>query len=240
MMERIRAGLKGVWNAVLSLLYPGDVSCLCCAAALDEREEDGVCPICWEALEALEAVQAQYEREHDTVLPGLEDVCAAYPYRGQARELIHRLKYDGLRGAAVPLAKAMALLPLGEADVLVPVPTSKRRIRRRGYNQSELLCRELSAIWGMPMRCALERTKERPSQTKLSGEARLKNLVGCMQAGEDVKGLRILLIDDVLTTGATACEAARALYTAGAQSVSVCVCASTAANEPHKKDVLPF
>lgn len=118
------------------------------------------------------------------------------------------LKFESVRAAALPLAQAMSALPLGESDALVPVPTTRRRLRQRGFNQARLLAEHLGEIWGMPVLPALSRKDEHTAQMKLSAESRRSNLADCMRSDASVSGKRILLVDDVLTTGSTASEAA--------------------------------
>ena len=137
------------------------------------------------------------------------------------------LKFNSVRAAALPLARAMSSLPLGVYDALVPVPTTRRRLRQRGFNQAQLLAERLGEIWGMPVLPALSRRDEHAAQTKLSAENRRRNLEGCMEADSAVRGLRALVVDDVLTTGSTASEAARALLAAGAARVGLVTAAKT-------------
>lgn len=221
------------------LLFPERTGCLCCGRALG-GEEDGLCAACAQALEALEARQEENERQGmGEIAPGLAYVHAAYPYEGQARTLILRLKFESVRAAAVPLARAMCVLPAGEEDVIVPVPTTRRRLRQRGFNQAALLAGEIARELGMPVENALVRGDERAAQSTLSAGGRRRNLVGCMQAAADVSGKRVLLVDDVYTTGSTAQEAARALLEAGARSVGM-LSAARASAPDGRANRLPF
>lgn len=225
------------------LLFPQDVLCLCCERALGEDAEDGVCPACARALNALAAAQESWEREARAVLPkGIAYVHSAFAYDAQARTLIRRLKYDSIRAAAVPLAGGMAILPADEEEILVPVPTDESRRRKRGFNQATLLADQLAARWGMPMCEALTRVRRCAPQTGLNEKQRRENLVGCMTVSErsmpKIRGKRILLIDDVYTTGSTASEAARALLAAGAGSVGVLTAARAGLGK--KNENVPF
>ena len=225
--------LERLLAAADSLLYPDEVACLCCGRALGEGERV-VCARCREALCELEERQA--EREEQGMEPcaqGLSYVYAAFPYEGAARQLILRLKFSSLRAAAEPLAEAMATLPAGEEDLLVPVPTTARRERERGFNQAQVLAQRLARAWGMEMADALVRFDERTPQAALGAQARREHLRGVMRADERVRGRRVLLVDDVYTTGATACEAARALLAAGALSVGM-LTAARATGEDEK------
>lgn len=217
-MNKLQTYIKALISALLDLLYPKDVLCLCCDRVIAPDAQDGLCPACVEELEELEAWQ---QTQEIVPAPGIVRAAAAYPYTAQARRLIIRLKYEHVRDAAVPLARAMAMLPGGEADALVPVPTTKRRLRARGYNQAQVLAELVARETGMPVSAAITRTDERAAQVKLSGQSRRQNLTGTMKADERIKGKRVLLIDDVYTTGSTAAEAARALLDAGALSVEV-------------------
>lgn len=183
-------------------LFPERVACLCCDAALGGDDQSGLCPGCAQALSRLAG-------EIEALPPpaGIDEALAAFPYADQPRQLILMLKFNSVRAAALPLARAMSSLPLGVYDALVPVPTTRRRLRQRGFNQAQLLAERLGEIWGMPVLPALSRRDEHAAQTKLSAENRRRNLEGCMEADSAVRGLRVLVVDDVLTTGSTASEA---------------------------------
>jgi len=128
-----------------------------------------------------------------------------------------------------PLARPLGAyllrsLPRDEAfDAIVPVPLHWWRRWNRGFNQSELLARALSRSTGIPVRDALRRTRPTASQAGLSNTARRRNMVQAFRCRREiaVRGKRILLVDDVMTTGSTATACARALKGAGATRVAV-------------------
>lgn len=142
------------------------------------------------------------------------------------RKALHAFKYENTPHLSGPLAARMqALFPkvlalAGAKPVLVPVPLHPSRLRERGYNQSERLARALGASQRVSIRTdLLKRSRATEQQTKLDREARKQNVHAAFAADPAAKGLHILLIDDVLTTGATLAECADALYAAGAAQV---------------------
>lgn len=227
MAERIRRMLSYAARWLEEMIFPQEVLCLACGHAIGEDAIAGVCPACMDALARLRERQAEEEKARPAreIPEGVAYVHAAFPYEGAARQLIRRLKFESVRAAAIPLAEEMAYLDAGEEELIVPVPTDERRRRQRGFNQSTLLAAHMAKTLGMPMAESLCRTERRAPQRGLNAAQRKKNLLGCMAAGDEVNGKRILLIDDVYTTGATAAEAARALRAAGAVSVGV-LCAA--------------
>ena len=152
--------------------------------------------------------------------PGLERVRSAVWLEGSAREAVHRLKYDGWTRVGETLALAMRQLePLTDGVSLIPVPLGARRLRVRGYNQSACIAAALGRSIGAPLRPdLLQRVRETSTQTALTPEARHANVSGAFRAGE-VGGLRLVLVDDVFTTGATLAAAGAALAQAGAARV---------------------
>ncbi len=153
---------------------------------------------------------------------------SAVVLRPPADELVHGLKYGGWTGLAELMGRRMVRtaippdLTVGPY-VIVPVPTTKRRLRSRGYNQAELLARTVSDGVDQPVREALERRRGGPTQVGLHPAQRRANVRNAFVAREEavagLSGVRVLLVDDVLTTGATAEAAARALVQAGATEV---------------------
>jgi competence protein ComFC len=155
---------------------------------------------------------------------GLRGFDAAYcfgSFDGRLREWIHLFKYDRIRTMAKPLVGLLAeALPRHEQfDSIVPVPLHWRKRWQRGFNQSELLARGVGRKWGLPVVRALRRLRYTVTQTGLSHSARRKNVAAVFVPRRKVEGQRILLIDDVLTTGSTASACAAALHRAGAVRV---------------------
>jgi len=147
-------------------------------------------------------------------------------HSGPLRTAIHQFKYEGLRSLAAPLGQLMSrawseLVPVDGLDAIVPVPLHPARQRERGYNQASLLARELSRSLHCPVvEDELVRVKATTPQIDLSAEQRRANVQGAFRCTKgSLAGKRVLLVDDVCTTGATLEAAAAALYQAGVVSV---------------------
>ncbi len=155
-----------------------------------------------------------------TWLPGLTRVRSAVWLLDGARDVVHRLKYEGWWRIAESLAEAMRHLePLTGRVSLIPIPLGSRRLRERGYNQSERIAEALGRRVDLEVRAdILRRVRETPTQTALTPEGRQANVAGAFRA-TGVAGLRCVLVDDVFTTGATLAEAGAALAADGAASV---------------------
>lgn len=147
-------------------------------------------------------------------------------YEGKIEEVILRFKFQDHPALAIPLGQLMAQAWQKqeiEADIVTSVPLSKRRLRLRGYNQAELLAKTIAHGLGLPYQELLVRKRHVKEQSRLKREERLTNVLGAFAPidGLDLGGKRVLLVDDVLTTGATTSECSRALLKAGASSVYV-------------------
>ncbi len=160
-----------------------------------------------------------------------DSCCALGRYTGKMRETLHSLKYHNKRWLSEPLGKLLSwklasLSWISSVDAVVPVPLAPQRRTVRGYNQAALLARVVGRELCVPVVDILERVRETESQTVLSREKRWENLQGAFRCQKEWEGGgHLLLVDDVLTTGATAHEAARALKAGAAQRVSVAVLA---------------
>jgi ComF family protein len=149
---------------------------------------------------------------------------AAVVFGGPVRLAIHALKYNARLPLARPLAQLLATSLHNQPwqiDALVPVPLHANRQRTRGFNQSLLLARELARQTGLPMWTqALARVRDTPTQTLLGAEQRRENVHAAFRGTEArIKTRSILIVDDVLTTGATLDACAQALVAAGARHV---------------------
>ena len=153
-------------------------------------------------------------------------ITAPYRWTGVVQELVYSLKYRNVRASAPRLARLMSA-HLAETsispDIITPVPLHLSRERERGYNQSELLAMGISKSTGIPIANGLlARVRNTPPQVSMSTpEERRRNVVGAFECVGDAAGKRVLLVDDVVTTGATVAECSAQLRQAGAASIWV-------------------
>lgn len=243
----LRRGARSAWVGALGLVYPP--TCAGCGAAT--ADPHALCPRCWSGLRLIERpycprLGTPFAVDLGPLLspraiadpPVFGRARAVALYDGVARDLVHRLKYEDRLDLAAPMARMMAAAGaelIGEADCLVPVPLHWSRLWRRRFNQAALLARGVGRIADRPCDTgALARVKATRSQVGLSRPARATNLQGAFRVPDSAKsrlqGRRVLLVDDVTTTGATANAAARVLLRGGAASVDVLTFALVAAD----------
>lgn len=212
----IRATDVAAWLA--SFVFPP----VCAGCGKMATKEACLCLDCRE--------DASREPSSPSTPPGLDSIRCGPLVRDVTRALVHGLKYQGHRRAATDLVEIARsgvdadFCPPGA--VLVPVPLHPHRRRERGYNQSALLAASWSRILTVPVREGfLERVIDTSTQTRLDAEKRRTNLVGAFRVGKEFqRGVPIVLVDDVLTTGATLSSCAAVLLAAGAPSVrAICV-----------------
>ena len=160
----------------------------------------------------------------------LPDIAAVYLYRGRARADILNLKFNNRKRLSVKLGREMAercaiVYCDVDFDAVAFVPMSKEAQLKRGYNQGELLAKEIGKVFFLPVEPMLEKIKNTAPQHELKGKERVENLRGSIILNEnaDVKGKTILLCDDVKTTGATLSQCVRILEENGAERVC-CIC----------------
>ena len=146
---------------------------------------------------------------------------APYLHGGALADAIHRFKYEGREELARPLGTLFAACEPPRADVVAPIPLHPSRLRARGYDQAALLAAQAARRFGLEARRLLARVRATRQQVGLDRPRREQNLRGAFRALPAAAGLRVCLVDDVLTTGATAACAARALLAAGAVRVEV-------------------
>jgi ComF family protein len=224
-------------RAVASLLYPS----LCAICAEPVGEDDYLCatcsgkaprikpPFCSKCSEpfagAITDTFSCANCAHRTL--HFEAAVCAYRSRGIVRQIVHEFKYGGQQHLRHPIAGWLAetledpRFSGRRFDAIVPVPLHPTRKRERGFNQAELLAALLSERAAVPSRDLLQRIRYTTTQTAFDRAERMENLHGAfrLRKNADVRGLRVLLVDDILTTGSTLSECARVLKAAGALSI---------------------
>lgn len=197
------------------LIFPP--KCTLCQRLLSRQETD-FCHSCRENTEKFTKAKSN--------IPFIAYWTALWYYKGDVRKSVHRFKFGYRRRYAEVFGRHLAMKLSGslseDTDVLSWVPVSPLRKLKRGYDQSELLCRTVGRELGIPVTPVLRKIRHTPPQSTLRDAAqRRANVMGAYKAVKPslLAGKRILLIDDVVTTGATASECARVLLTAGVKEV---------------------
>lgn len=234
-----------LWRGTLDVLFPPRP--LCPACQRPRRGGRGLCPECLVRIPKVAPPLCDRcgrpLRGDGPAADGLGDLCRACRwsphmfsvarapgvYDGALREYIHRVKFGADRALGEALGEflagyALRARELWPFDAVVPVPLHPQRLMERGFNQAEVLARVVASHAGRPlMTGVLERTRPTSAQARLPVHSRRANVRGAFRVreAERLAGKRLLLVDDVLTSGATAGEAARVLLRAGAARVNV-------------------
>lgn len=219
--------MSGLRAALVELIYPWPMRCVSCGEC--EPVEGGIlCPDCLSALHAGPSDRA-YSGEAFSVC------VSAHPYAGPAGALVRALKYRGMASLAVwmgdEIYSALRLSGIAPPERLCYVPMHRARRMAKLFNQSELIARAVGANMGMRPERLLKRVRRCHQQARMTSfEARVRNVEDAFRAADSLDGARVLLVDDVYTTGATARECAKALLKAGAREVIVAVYARGGGN----------
>jgi len=211
-----------IWYRILNLLFPP--RCVLCRKLL-KKEETDLCTAC--------RMEAPFFPDTKRNLQFLDSSAAVWYYESSVRGSLLRFKFRGARGYAASYGRLLAMRLLEQYpegfEVLTWIPVSRLRKLRRGYDQVELLARAVGRELDMVPVPALKKVRHNRQQSRIAEPARRRaNVLGVYRVTDPelVRGKRVLLLDDILTTGATASEAGRVLLTAGAREVH---CAAVAA-----------
>lgn len=239
-------------NSFLNLVYPEE--CLICATAVARHQDCGICSPCWDKVLALKIVPPRCascglpfqnfdeDQEHlcgNCILkmPPYSGARSFGYYTAGLATIAQELKFHGRRNLVRLLGPLLAAAffdswHMEDFDLIVPVPLHARRKSERGYNQAELLAKALQRQIAVPVVSALVRVRPTVPQVGLTHSERIENMRKAFQCPRPplVSNKRILLLDDVMTTGATAASAASALLESGALRVSVLTVARAAKN----------
>lgn len=205
-----------ILDLIAHLLYPW--KCVFCESVLKDTD---ICRECEEKLPYTVGDSAMQK------FPFIDKCVSPLYYKDKVRASVHRYKFGGCSAYSRRYAALMSdcvenNLDCRSIDVISWIPLSKKRLRQRGYDQARLLAEEIAAKTGLPCRQLLQKVKNNSAQSLTrDAKQRHENVAGvyALDDGADVSGLRILLVDDVVTTRATMSEAARILRKAGAKSV---------------------
>lgn len=233
----IKNSLRSFIDTFLNFVYPP--LCLSCNKLLEHGREH-VCPDCWASIQLVgPALPLFVETRGKLVGSGTVDELAAlyvFEKEGAFQKIAHSLKYSGVQALGLDLGRRLGQIVVEKgihADMMIPVPLHRRKLRERGYNQAELIARGLSGAAGIPLLTDLLcRKKYTETQTALSLEDRQKNMEDAFEVipakAAELKGKTCIVVDDVITTGATIESCGRVLKNAGAAKV---VAVSTALAE---------
>ena len=158
---------------------------------------------------------------------------SAFAYRGPAKDAVHRLKFSGWRGVGEALAQAVVALGPPPADAVTWVPLARRRRAERGYDQAQVLARALGRALGLPTAAFVRRTRATGRQARRTRAERLAAMAGAFApVPRRSAPASVLLVDDVLTTGATAGACAEALAEAGARTIHLVTACRSFSDRP--------
>ena len=216
-------------KSLLNLIYP--LSCLLCKASLSPLSAQPLCNICWNKLNltAKNYSQAPNYKDSQTAAYFFKKAYSVCVYDGIIKECLHLFKYKNKVSLAKPLSRLMidfghSFLNMGDVDLILPVPLHGSKLRLRQFNQAQLLAKSLSRAFFKELRDnSLIKIRPGPAQVNLKRRERLRNVQGAFKVKNApvLKNKNILLVDDVLTSAATANECAKTLLDAGANRVDV-------------------
>ena len=236
---RLAGALRSVFGLAVDVALPR-----LCAACREPVGGEGLCPICWSKLSFIappycERLGIPFAYDPGPGILSMQAIAdppayararAAVRFEDVARALVHALKYGDRLDVTPMLGRWMARAGhelLAEADALVPVPLHWRRLWARRFNQSAALAMAISGHAHVPVATPLRRARPTPQQVGLSRSERARNVQGAFRvpaaARAEVAGRRLVLVDDVLTSGATVDACTHALLRAGAAQVDVLV-----------------
>lgn len=219
---------RKIIDELIQILYPDDIKCIVCGKEMHPNRY-GLCDACKLDINENYCVRCgrhkvgigDYCNECAGEVLYFDEARSAVNYDKNARDLVLRLKFGNARYLAKHISQYLLdilLLSDWSADCITFVPIHKKRQRKRGYNQAELLANELAAHVDLPCVKLLEKTSNTVNQARLNREARMKNLSGTFKAVEKPPE-HVILIDDVMTTGSTLNECSKTLKRAGVKIV---------------------
>jgi ComF family protein len=213
---------------LLDFIYP--TACISCNRPLPDGSRK-ICRECWNAIPLLTKNHSLYQETLAKLLAAgcIGDLvsCFVFEKEGPFQHIVHALKYKEYKSFGVEMGKQIGNLIRDwnlEVDIIIPIPLHRIKHRERGYNQSEFITQGISSVIGKPVIIdAVRRTRHTQTQTELDLEERKKNMNGAFQtlptASKKLHGKTCLLVDDVITTGATTNSCAQEILAVGAKYI---------------------
>ncbi|MEG1395034.1 MAG: ComF family protein [Clostridia bacterium] len=232
------------FRALVDNVYVDKFNCIVCDKELQGEKRNGVCEKCAEKMTPLgddicnkcgriQLNEAEYCISCQNYPKNFGKARSCFVFEGEARAIVHRLKFGNHRYLAKYMANAMVdrYLDCGfDCDVVTPVPLSAKRRRKRGYNQAELIAKKVAIQLKLPLSVsAVKKIRDTDEQARKAGVERMLNVRDAYAVGDasQVADKKVLLIDDVMSTGATTSEVAKMLFKAKARDVQVLTYCST-------------
>jgi ComF family protein len=236
LVDAIHFALEGFFRPLRDVLFPP--LCVVCENLLT-GEEEHVCASCFSAIRPVLETDPTYQdsRRKLTSTGIISDLVAAYYFEpgGPLQTIVHHVKYNGMTSLGTALGRRLGERvkldrPGEKVSGIIPVPLHFSKRRERGYNQSEVICRGIASVLDVPVAASVVlRRVYTQSQTKLNSEERQRNVAGAFsiqrQSSFMLKDATLLLVDDVVTTGATMQSCAQVLIEGGAKRVIGCAVA---------------
>ena len=225
MLSSLTSTAREIVNAVLEIVYPiycggcgkaGDTICKNCLDSFTMLEDDLTCPVCGRQVGSKIVCGECIQHER-----GFEEGYFGFTFEGKLRDAIHSFKFQGRQDVGKRLVHVIRekIVSFSDRfDCIIPIPVTEKRLRERGFNQSFIIGDEISKITGNPIyHSILYKVRETKDQFSLHIDERRKNVKGVFTAKDmdRIKAKRVLLVDDLFTTGYTAKEASRVLKKAG-------------------------
>lgn len=229
---------KQIKLKLTDVFYPKHIKCICCKDELADKNVYDMCNKCFEQtpfikINFCKRCGLQFEKDGNGVCLNcksnnfhFELARSAVNFSDKMVKVIHKFKYAKYKFLAEPLSYLLYdtfIIQDWKVDAICYVPLFIKREKNRGYNQSRELANHLSVLTNLPVLHSLQRTRDTPTQTKLTRRQRQENVKDCFKLTNksSVKNLNILLIDDVFTTGSTSNEISKVLKNSGANKVYV-------------------
>ena len=226
-----------IFSFLKRLLYPDNLKCIVCKEEIFTSDAFSICPKC---LDKLSFLNDKICKICGVKVFGENNLCercvknkykeiklarAVFEYDENLKSLIHKLKYDNQKFLAKPLSNILYNYfthhnEINDVDIIIPIPLYEKRLKQRGYNQTELLLQSFKET-NLVRTDIVKRVKDTPTQTKLSKDERMGNLKDAfiITNAQDIKNKKILIVDDIFTTGATSLSLAKLLIKNKAKSV---------------------